>query len=88
MADGFANTRHRSLVQPLITRWRHSPLSEVVPVSASLLNEAIELYHRYQDKAWTLTDCISFLIMRERGITEALTGDRHFEQAGFIAMLK
>jgi predicted nucleic acid-binding protein len=76
------------LVQPLITRWRHSPLSEVVPVSASLLNEAIELYHRYQDKAWTLTDCISFLIMRERGITEALTGDRHFEQAGFIAMLK
>jgi predicted nucleic acid-binding protein len=53
-----------------------------------MLDEALDLYHRYQDKDWTLTDSTSFLIMRERGITEALTADRHFEQPGFIAMLK
>lgn len=35
------------------------------------------------DKNWSLTDCITFVIMREAGLQEALTGDRHFEQAGF-----
>jgi predicted nucleic acid-binding protein len=88
LADGFADTRYRSYVRPLITRLRNSSISEVVPISSALLDEAIDLYHRYQDKDWTLTDCTSFLIMRERGISEALTADHHFEQAGFIALLK
>jgi predicted nucleic acid-binding protein len=48
-----------------------------------LLRQAAALYKKYSDKAWSLTDCISFVIMRERGITEALTSDHHFEQAGF-----
>jgi predicted nucleic acid-binding protein len=42
----------------------------------------------YADKRWTLTDCVSFVIMRERYVSEALTGDKHFEQAGFVALLK
>jgi predicted nucleic acid-binding protein len=46
------------------------------------------LYDARPDKKWTLTDCISFVVMQERGITEALTGDQHFEQAGFTALLK
>ena len=40
-----------------------------------------------QDKDCSLTDCVSFVIMREAGLQEALTGDRHFEQAGFQALL-
>ncbi len=40
------------------------------------------------DKDWSLTDCISFVVMEEHGITDALTGDHHFEQAGFRALLK
>jgi uncharacterized protein len=40
------------------------------------------------DKRWSLTDCISFVVMQERGLTEALTADRHFEQAGFSILLR
>jgi predicted nucleic acid-binding protein len=53
-----------------------------------LYEAGIELYRARADKDWSLTDCISFVVMEERGIADALTGDRHFEQAGFQAMLK
>ena len=43
---------------------------------------------RRLDKEWSITDCASFLVMQERGITEALTSDRHFEQTGYIALLR
>ena len=47
-----------------------------------------DLYARRPDKSWSLTDCISFVVMTDRGLTEALTGDHHFEQAGFRALLR
>ena len=47
-----------------------------------------DLFANRPDKDWSLTDCISFGVMTERGLTEALTADRHFEQAGFRAVLK
>jgi len=60
----------------------------IVPPSEGLFGEGVAFYSRYQDKDWSLTDCISFLVMRKFGAREALTGDRHFEQAGFRALLK
>ena len=48
----------------------------------------IALYAERPDKDWSLTDCISFVVMREMDISEALTGDRHFEQAGFTVLLR
>jgi predicted nucleic acid-binding protein len=54
----------------------------------SLFEAGIELYRTRADKDWSLTDCISFVVMERRGITDSLTGDHHFEQAGFRALLK
>jgi predicted nucleic acid-binding protein len=71
--------------------YRHiqlSPAIRVVPASRALLEEAINLYASRLDKDWPLTDCISFVVMGDEGITQALTGDHHFEQAGFAALLK
>ncbi len=47
----------------------------------------VTLYGQRRDKSWSLTDCISFEIMKDRGVNEALTGDQHFVQAGFRALL-
>jgi hypothetical protein len=48
----------------------------------------VEFFEQHKDKKWSLTDCLSFVSMRDEGLTEALTGDKHFEQAGFTALLK
>jgi predicted nucleic acid-binding protein len=59
----------------------------VVPASRELQDRGIELYRQRPDKSWSLIDCISFLVMRDYGMTEALSADRHFEQAGYATLL-
>ena len=58
---------------------------EVVPASADWLNTGVNLFAARPDQTWSLTDCISFSVMTQRNLTDALTADRHFEQAGFRA---
>jgi hypothetical protein len=60
----------------------------MIPATQELFDRGVALYESRPDKEWSLTDCISFVVMADHGITEALTGDRHFEQAGFVALLK
>jgi predicted nucleic acid-binding protein len=67
---------------------RANPNVEIVPVDAALFARAVALYTARPDKDWGLTDCISFVVMQERGITEALAADVHFVQAGFRALLR
>lgn len=67
---------------------RRSPRFKLVPLDDRYFSQAIELRRERPDKAWSLTDCISFVVMAEQQIHEALTGDKHFEQAGFRALLK
>lgn len=64
------------------------PNTEVEPQSSLLFREALVLYRQHQDKEWGLTDCASFVIMRRRGLREALTFDHHFEQAQFVALMR
>lgn len=72
----------------LVEGMRASPRMTLVPLSSPLLTRGLELMARRSDKDWSLTDCISFVVMEDESIHEALTGDRHFEQAGFTMLLK
>ena len=60
----------------------------VVAQSSEQYNAALQRYRARPDQAWSLVDCASFMIMEERDIREALAFDRHFEQAGFTALLR
>jgi len=60
---------------------------EVLPVDAVLFDQAVAMYSERIDKEWGPTDCISFVVMRQRGLTQALNVDRHFEQASFQLIL-
>jgi predicted nucleic acid-binding protein len=60
----------------------------IEPITTKLFHRALDLYEARMDKEWGLVDCLSFLVMSDRGLTEALTSDEHFEQAGFIALLR
>jgi hypothetical protein len=55
----------------------------IVHLTPALLRRGFQLYQSYLDKTWGLVDCISFIVMRDMGITEVLTLDKHFAQAGF-----
>lgn len=88
VADALAGSESRVRVRDFILHLRRSAACEIVPASRENLDRALELYHQYADKGWTLTDCVSFVIMRDRNVSGALTGDKHFEQAGFVALLK
>lgn len=58
-----------------------------VEASTESLAEAMEMYRSRRDKAWSLADCLSFVVMEREGLSEALTSDQHFQQAGYRALL-
>ena len=60
---------------------------EIIPLNTQLFARAFELYRSHLDKSWGLIDCVSFVVMRDFGLTKSLTADKHFEQAGFAVLL-
>jgi len=78
----------RPTLVALVASLKSSPNVQIVHVDPTLHEQAWELLRERQDKDWSLVDCSSFVVMRQRGIVEALTTDRHFEQAGFAYLLK
>jgi uncharacterized protein len=78
----------RQAAAQFVKRSIDNPKIEVVSQTSDLFHQSLDLYEQRADKAWSHTDCASFCIMQQRKIVEALTHDRHFEQAGFVALLR
>jgi uncharacterized protein len=87
IADGYARVGRRARGLQLMARFDGEQGYQICPLTESLFREALELYRSRSDKDWGLTDCVSFVLMTQQGVTEALTADAHFRQAGFKALL-
>jgi predicted nucleic acid-binding protein len=87
VADGFASSRMRSEVRRLFEKMEGEVQITIIKPAESLYRRGLELYDARPDKEWSLTDCISFVVMADEGLTEALAGDGHFTKAGFKALL-
>lgn len=79
--------RYKARCIETIENFFESPEIEVVRVDETLFDKGFELYKSHADKTWGLVDCISFVVMRENNIANALTSDKHFVQAGFRALM-
>ena len=71
----------------LLAGMRASPRTRIVALDSHLLQRGLDLFAQRPDKDWSLTDCTSFVLMQDERLTEALTGDSHFELAGFKLLL-
>jgi predicted nucleic acid-binding protein len=85
--NGLARSTAREHFTNANDRISRNSAVQIVFINAALIEKAAALYKSYADKSWGLVDCASFVVMRERGITDAFTSDHDFEQAGFRCML-
>lgn len=84
----FSKPAARPKAHAIVDALGRDPNAEIVYVDAKLLAAGVERHRTRSDKAWSLTDCVSFIVMESRGISRALAYDEDFEQAGFEAMLR
>lgn len=85
--DALCRQTHRQAAVSLWKTLQRDSNSLIIPPSHDLFERGLSLYEQRADKNWSLTDCISFVVMQEHSLHEALTGDHHFEQAGYKVLL-
>jgi predicted nucleic acid-binding protein len=83
----LARTPARSRFVETVQHMFRTPRFHLVPVTPAILERSLLMYSDRPDKTWGLVDCASFMVMKDEGITDAFTTDRHFEQAGFTCLL-
>lgn len=88
IGNALSKQKYRVAAIQLLESLEADPSVEVVLLTNSLYRLAFNLFKQREDKEWGLVDCISFIVMQDRGITDALTADTHFQQVGFRALLK
>jgi hypothetical protein len=88
IANALCKRNSRQVFVNLVTHLRSDPMCRIFPILKALFEAGLRLYGDRPDKDWSLTDCISFVVMKRLRLTDALTADRHFEQAGFRVLLK
>lgn len=87
IGNGMSKKRFRATGVRILSALENDPLIEIIDLTPQLFAEALNLYKTRTDKEWGLIDCLSFVVMNQLGIREALTSDQHFEQAGFRVLL-
>jgi len=85
--NGLSDASTRGVAAEGYRRAHADARIEVVPFQLELIDSAVQLYRTRPDKNWSLTDCLSFVVMERRHLTDALTTDGHFEQAGLKVMM-
>lgn len=81
-------SQFRQRAVDVVERLQQDPNVMIVPQTSDQFAEALRLYAQRRDKEWGFVDCSSFIVMQERGISQALAYDEHFRQAGFILLLR
>jgi hypothetical protein len=87
IADSLS-AANRTAAGEFIASLRSNANARIARTTPDLFDRGLDLYMSRRDKTWGLTDCISFLVMEAHGLTEALTADEHFTQAGFKAVFR
>lgn len=88
IGNALSKQRYRHAAIALLDALETDPAVEIVPLTEQLYMRAVDLYRQRDDKEWGLVDCVSFIVMRDREIYDALTTDDHFRQAGFNVLLQ
>jgi predicted nucleic acid-binding protein len=88
VGDGMSQPENRGRFARLLELPRSQSDAEIVPAGSELFRQGCDLHARRPDKEWSLTDCTSFAVMKERVIERALASDQHFAQAGFQVLMK
>lgn len=88
IGNALSKQRYRRAAIQLLDALETDPKVEIIPLSAELYTRALQMYRERPDKEWGLTDCVSFIVMEDRVMSEVLTTDEHFQQAGFRVLLR
>lgn len=88
IGNALSRQRYRAAAISLLQALEADPSVEVLPLSDELYTRALQLYCSRPDKEWGLIDCVSFVVMFDRGMIKVLTADEHFQQCGFRALLR
>jgi|SRR5437868_14541387 len=88
LGSALSRGSDRAVYLELLERLRSDQATTLIPASEALFRQGVALFAKRPDKEWSLVDCISMVIMKQRRLKEALTTDHHFVQAGFRALLR
>jgi uncharacterized protein len=88
IGNAFSKQRRRHADIELLDALEADSGVEIIPLSEQLYKRAWQFFCERPDKEWGLTDCVSFIVMQDRAMTEALTTDEHFRQAGFQPLMR
>ena len=86
VVDFLSRRGYRAVARDLVATLRAGAFVTIVPCSSALMNRGLALHAARDDKAWSLTDCISMVVMQDNAVTDVLTYDHDFVEAGLRAL--